>query len=389
MNTRERMIRTFNHEETDRIPTFVQIMMPGFEQKAKKLWNTSFTPKRNLHFMNHDFNVIKKFGFDSSWGRINGLQLPLEQKKNLELENHRFLLQAQKINSSKGSKPLEISIDGSIWDNNYIEEFGEAWYVGNHINSEEMAENWYEMYYNVDWIIDSDIIQNTNQKLADFPRDEFVPVNCLPKIFEPLWEGLGLGLLARFLRKERKRSKFKRFIDLRTKIAVEQAKLLAETNLDVFCIAEESAFKNRTMIDPEIHHELILPAYEKIVHEISKAGKYIFFHSDGYTEPLFQNLIDAGFHGVESLEPASGMQLAPLKEKFGDKLCLIGNLDVSTFLPDKSTDFVVKTVKKAIHDAGQGGGYILSPTTDIYNTCKVEHIETMLAAVKKYGQYQK
>ncbi|MBD3353660.1 MAG: hypothetical protein GF364_19405, partial [Candidatus Lokiarchaeota archaeon] len=94
-----------------------------------------------------------------------------------------------------------------------------------------------------------------------------------------------------------------------------------------------------------------------------------------------------GFHGVESLEPMAGMNLKHLKEKYGDKLCLIGNIDVSQLLPYGSREDVIKAVKKCIKDAAEGGGYILSPCTDLTDSCKLENVETMIAATKKYGKY--
>ncbi|MCK4285715.1 MAG: hypothetical protein KAX18_05905, partial [Candidatus Lokiarchaeota archaeon] len=158
-------------------------------------------------------------------------------------------------------------------------------------------------------------------------------------------------------------------------------------DFDIFFLCDDTAFKNRTMINPKDHRELIIPAYKKILHEINKAGKYAIFHSDGYTEPYFDGLIEAGFKGVESLEPMAGMDLKYLKETYGDKLCLIGNIDVSHLLPFGTTDEVSQSVKKCIKDAGEGGGYMLSPCTDITNACKLENIFTMISATMKYGKY--
>ena len=90
---------------------------------------------------------------------------------------------------------------------------------------------------------------------------------------------------------------------------------------------------------------------------------------------------------MESLEPMAGMNLKHLKETYGDRLCLIGNIDVSQLLPYGTKDDVINEVKKCINDAAQGGGYMLSACTDITNSCKVENVLTMISAAKKYGQY--
>ena len=81
------------------------------------------------------------------------------------------------------------------------------------------------------------------------------------------------------------------------------------------------------------------------------------------------------------------MDLKHLKETYGDKLCLIGNIDISNLLHFGTTVEVSQSVKKCIKDAGEGGGYILSPCTDITNACKLENIFTMITATKKFGKY--
>ncbi len=161
----------------------------------------------------------------------------------------------------------------------------------------------------------------------------------------------------------------------------------AETELDIFFVCDDSALKGTTMINPKYHREFIIPSYKKAIKILKKAGKYVILHSDGYTEPYFDGLIEAGFDGVESLEPLAGMNLKHLKELYGDDLCLIGNIDVSQLLPYGTKEEVISNVKECIKDAAEGGGYILSPCTDITNSCKLENILTMISAAKKWGQY--
>ena len=81
----------------------------------------------------------------------------------------------------------------------------------------------------------------------------------------------------------------------------------------------------------------------------------------------------------------AGMDLKHLKEEYGDKLCLIGNIDVSQLLPYGTTDEVFTAVKKCITDAAEGGGYMLGACTDITNSCKLENVLAMIEATKKYG----
>ena len=197
--------------------------------------------------------------------------------------------------------------------------------------------------------------------------------------------GMGLGFLSKLIRKNKQKLKY--YIDLRKKKLLYAARLSAETDFDIFFICDDTALKGTTMINPKYHKELIIPAYKEAIKILRKAGKYVCFHSDGFTEPYFEGLIEAGFSGIESLEPMAGMNLKHLKEAYGDKICLIGNIDVSQLLPYGTMSEVIKNVKECTQNAAKGGGYMLSACTDITNACKVENVLSMISAAKKYGQY--
>jgi len=373
MNARERVLKAINHEEPDRVPLFNQDSMPGFRKNLYEYWGGKFKKESKYRLYYRNFNVEKKLGFDCAWGAGG---LPVNPPSDVMKDNP-----LPKLDDPNHY----VDFDGRIHEKPAITTSDIGWYLTNYITTEEMADHFYDTYYGVEWEVVPGYAEKTNRRLKRFPTDEFVPCAHLFPILEPLWEGIGLGLLVKLIRKNK--AKLKKYIDLRTKVGVQWAKAVAETDFDVVFLCDDTAFKNRTMINPKHHRDLIVPAYKKMVHEIRKAGKFAIFHSDGFTEPYFDGLIEAGFHGVESLEPFAGMDLKHLKEKYGDKLCLVGNIDVSGVLPFGTNEEVIEAVKKCIKDAGEGSGYMLSPCTDLTNSCKVENVITMIAAAKKYGQY--
>ncbi len=373
MSARKRVIQAFNHEEPDRIPLFCQIIMPGFQRELLNYWGDSYTKERKYKLSYRDYNLEYKLGFDMSWD-FDSFPTFIPQK---HMQEHPL----PKLPDD--NKYLDIN--GRIYLKQRDMDMGGAYYLGNYIDTEEKADYFHDTYFAIEWEEAPDFARNINKRLKKFPTDEFVPCCHLDPILEPLWEGLGLGLLIKLIRKNK--SKIKHYIELRAIKLITAAKLNAETDLDIFFICDDSALKNTTMINPKYHREFIIPAYKQAIQVLRKAGKYVCFHSDGFTEPYFEGLIEAGFNGVQSLEPMAGMDLKFLKEKYGDKLCLIGNIDVSQLLPYGTKDEVVSAVKKCIRDAGEGGGYILSPCTDITNSCKLENVLTMISATKKYGKY--
>ncbi len=373
MSARKRVIQALNHEEPDRIPLFCQILMPGFERELLNYWGDSYTKERKYKLSYRNFNLEYKLGFDMAWG-FDSFPIFIPQKHMQEYP-------LPKLSDTN----KYIDINGRVFLKQDKDDMGVAYYLKNYLDTEEKADYFHDTYFAIEWEEAPDFARNINKRLRKFPTDEFVPCCHLEPILEPLWQGLGLGLLIKLIRK--KRSKIKHYIDLRAKKLITAAKLNAETDFDVFFICDDTALKNTTMLNPKYHRELIIPAYKQAVQILRKAGKYVCFHSDGFTEPYFDGLIDAGFNGVESLEPMAGMNLKHLKEVYGDKLCLIGNIDVSQLLPYGTKDDVLNAVKKCIRDAGEGGGYMLSACTDITNSCNLENVLTMISAAKKYGEY--
>ena len=373
MSARKRVIQALNHEEPDRIPLFCQIIMPGFQRELLNYWGESYTRERKFKLSYRDYNLEYKLGFDMSWN-FDSFPTFIPQK---HMQEHPL----PKLPDNN----KYVDYNGRIFLKQDNEDMGIAYYLKNYIDTEEKADFFHDTYFSIEWEEAPDFARKINKRLSKFPTDEFVPCCHLEPILEPLWQGLGLGLLIKLIRK--KKSKIKHFIELRTKKLITAAKLNAETDFDVFFICDDTALKNTTMINPKYHRELIIPAYKQAVQILRKAGKYVCFHSDGFTEPYFDGLIEAGFNGVESLEPMAGMNLKHLKDVYGDKLCLIGNIDVSQLLPYGTTDDVVNAVKTCIRDAGEGGGYMLSACTDITNSCKLENVLTMISATKKYGEY--
>jgi len=373
MSARKRVIQALNLEEPDRIPLFCQIIMPGFQRELLNYWGDSYTKERKFKLSYRDYNLEHKLGFDMSWDFDTfPTFIPVKHMQEHPLpklpDNNKY-----------------IDYDGRIFLKQRNKDMGIAYYLKNYIDTEEKADYFHDTYFAIEWEEAPDFARNINKRLKKFPTDEFVPCCHLDPILEPLWQGLGLGLLIKLIRKNM--SKIKHYIELRTKKLITAAKLNAETDFDVFFICDDTALKNTTMINPKYHRELIIPAYKQAIQILRKAGKYVCFHSDGFTEPYFDGLIEAGFSGVESLEPMAGMNLKYLKEVYGDRICLIGNIDASQLLPYGTKDEVVNAVKKCIREAGESGGYMLSACTDITNSCKLENVFTMISTAKKYGEY--
>ena len=74
-----------------------------------------------------------------------------------------------------------------------------------------------------------------------------------------------------------------------------------------------------------------------------------------------------------------------MKEQYGHRFCLIGNIDSSRTLPYGTPADVAAEVREAIDIAAPGGGYILASDHSLHDGIPVENILAMFRVGPEYG----
>ena len=120
---------------------------------------------------------------------------------------------------------------------------------------------------------------------------------------------------------------------------------------------------------------------------IHDEGAYCIKHTDGNIYPILDMIVSAGPDGINPIEPVAGMELKKVKELVGDRICIAGNIDCARLLPHGTVDEVRETVRWAIVDAAEGGGYIVTSSNSIHSSCRPENFVAMVRAVHEFGVY--
>ena len=156
---------------------------------------------------------------------------------------------------------------------------------------------------------------------------------------------------------------------------------LCELDFDFFWCFDDIAFGKSLMFRPATFREFFLPHLKESAHAIKRP---FIFHSDGYLVDVLDDIINVlGASGLHPIEKGS-MDTAWLKETYGKKICLIGNMDIDNALSKGTEEDVFKEVKDCIDLMGPGGGYIISDSNSVPAYCKPENIVAAGRAVEKY-----
>ena len=178
-----------------------------------------------------------------------------------------------------------------------------------------------------------------------------------------------------------------------TKYNAEIAKMYIDAGAQVIVVDDDLAGNMGPFLSPDFYGEILLPAVREEVGIIKEHAKennkdsVVFFHSDGDINWIIQDLVEIGIDGLHPLEPAAGMDIGLVKEKYGDKLCLMGNIDTRYVLPRGTPKDVEKEVKRIIKAAASGGGLIISSANMYTADIPVENVSAVYRTVKKYGVF--
>ena len=80
------------------------------------------------------------------------------------------------------------------------------------------------------------------------------------------------------------------------------------------------------------------------------------------------------------------MDIRALKQSHGDRLCLLGNVDLN-LLGMRTPQEVENEVHDLIRDVGQGGGYIVTSGNSLAGYLLPQNVIAMSESVRKYGRY--
>ena len=178
-----------------------------------------------------------------------------------------------------------------------------------------------------------------------------------------------------------------RINEIATNYQLRYAKNSLEAGADIVWVNGDWAMTKGPMVSREFTKRFIAPSFQRIAELVHSYGKICFKHTDGNIWSIYDIIIDAGADGIHPIDPMAGMDIGEAKAKFGDKVCLLGNVSCAFVLVSGSVEEVRQEVREVIRKAGKGGGLICMSSNTIHFGVKPENYVAMVKAIREYGQY--
>lgn len=178
-----------------------------------------------------------------------------------------------------------------------------------------------------------------------------------------------------------------RYLDVQMKTALMLGEALLQRGVDGLHGGYDWAASRAPMFSPRHFRKFVFPRLRQITDLCHHYGGVYVKHTDGNVNSLLEGMIESGVDAFQAIEPRAGMDIAAIKQQYGDRLTLIGNVDCSTVLVNGPVEAVKEETARIIRAAAPGGGFLLSSSNSIHPGVVPEYYLAMLETARKMGNY--
>ncbi len=147
------------------------------------------------------------------------------------------------------------------------------------------------------------------------------------------------------------------------------------------------AYSKGTFFSPEMYRKILHPYHRRLIGFFRERGLPVIYHSDGDVRAVIPLLLEAGIRCLQPLEAKANMDLFQLKQQFGKRLVLMGNVDFEQIA--KGEDEAEREIRLKVGKGKEGGNYIYHSDHSVPPKVSFGRYLRILELVRLYGSYDR
>ena len=177
-------------------------------------------------------------------------------------------------------------------------------------------------------------------------------------------------------------------IDTNTEMVLGLFRMLVEKGyeFDGYWCSDDLGYRNALMFSPRHFRELVMPAHRRLCDFCHAHGIFTFLHSCGNVNEVVDDLIEAGWNCLQPLEVKAQMDVVRLKRQYGDRLALMGGIDVRV-MADGTDEEIEAEVRDKLTVAKAHGGYLYHSDHSVPDNISFQRYQRVIELVHRYGRY--
>lgn len=167
---------------------------------------------------------------------------------------------------------------------------------------------------------------------------------------------------------------------------IAQVKKALTYDIDAVYFGDDWGQQHGLLMGPALWREFIYPEVKRMYAAVREAGKYVFIHSCGDVDELFDDLIDIGLNCFNPFQPEV-MDVWSLVPQYRGRLAFHGGLSTQRTLPYGTPEDVRGETRKLIA-LGREGSYILSPAHAVEGDVPLENMLAFIEEARQQPGFQ-
>ncbi|HEY3383539.1 MAG TPA: uroporphyrinogen decarboxylase family protein [Vicinamibacterales bacterium] len=161
-----------------------------------------------------------------------------------------------------------------------------------------------------------------------------------------------------------------------TEYNIAQIREACRYDIDAIYFGDDWGQQRGLLMGPVLWRKFLKPHLARMYAEAHRAGKYVFIHSCGDVDELFDDLFEIGLNCFNPFQPEV-MDTTALLARYRGRLTFHGGLSIQRTLPFGTAEEVRRETRRLLELGGEGN-YILAPSHDVP---KDVSLENMLAVI--------
>ncbi len=168
--------------------------------------------------------------------------------------------------------------------------------------------------------------------------------------------------------------------------AVESGARQIEAGAEMLTMCADYCFNQGPFLSPPLFAEFVTPYLCEVVEAHKRNGAFVVKHTDGDIMPILDQIVSANPHGIHSLDPQAGIDIAEISRLYGDRLCLCGNVNCA-LMQTGTFEEIEESARYALTHGMKSAGYIYCTSNVAFKGLPLERYLLILDIRSKYGRY--